>query len=330
MYKVASFCITLLVGVFFISSISYASLTKEQSDDVAEFITTFIKKGNERRDENGYPLLVYALSNDGNTCIEIRRSGYYGELYYIKNNNYHMKDGKYIELGQKWCMDCGDFIDFIYNRAFDLDLINHTNNDPWHIKDMYADAMKYENSRFFEFVYKDVPIYSIDEANLQKGDIILKIGSKENHGLIYIGNGMQAAHASRNGIKYRLNPPILGFEVVQLNKFYKTSTAVSVIRVKDDIIPVGKVINSAIIWPDTMDEEVLVLKQNMKMLAYELIDVEIHFIEEFEDKEFVMDYSLKEINIEDEQCINTGFIYWISEDIKKLLINLRENFIGVA
>ena len=36
-----------------------------------------------------------------------------------------------------------------------------------------------------------------------------------------LGEGMQAAHASRNAIKYSKNPPILGFEVVPFDKFYK-------------------------------------------------------------------------------------------------------------
>ena len=149
----------------------FANLTKEQAEDVAAFATTFIEKGNERRDENGYPLLVYALSNNWKTCVEIRRSGYEGTLYHVKNNAYHMKNGKYLDLGLKWCMDCGDFISYVYKTTLGLDMFLEEAQDPWHIKDMYADANKGENSEYLYFVYKNVPISSISEENLEKGDI---------------------------------------------------------------------------------------------------------------------------------------------------------------
>ncbi len=69
-------CKLLMVSLFLllIPSSVFASLTKEQSEDVALFATNFIEKGNERRDENGYPLLVYALSNNWKVSTEIRRS----------------------------------------------------------------------------------------------------------------------------------------------------------------------------------------------------------------------------------------------------------------
>lgn len=247
-------CMVILLIIFLPSNV-FASLTKEQAEGVARFATTFIEKGNERRDENGYPLLVYALSNNWNTCIEIRRSGYLGELYHVKNNNYHMKNGKYLDLGMKWCMDCGDFISYVYKTTLGLDMYLEETEDPWHIKDMYTDANKYQNSEYFEFIYKNVPISKIDESKLEAGDVIIRIGSRENHGLIYVGEGMQAAHASRNAIKYSKNPPILGFEVVQFDKFYKYSTIVSIIRVKDGVVDKNKLLNSIIIWPDTGEEE---------------------------------------------------------------------------
>ena len=67
MSKVAVFCM-MIVAIMSVAT-SYASLTKEQSDDVAEFAISFIEEGNKRRDENGYPLLVYALSNNWKTSI---------------------------------------------------------------------------------------------------------------------------------------------------------------------------------------------------------------------------------------------------------------------
>lgn len=249
--------ILLLITVVFSSNVE-ASLTKEQAEDVALFATTFIEKGNERRDENGYPLLVYALSSNSKTSIEIRRSGYMGELYHVKNNAYHMKNGKYLDLGLKWCMDCGDYISYVYKTTLGLDMYLEDIEDPWHIKDMYADANKYEDSEIFEFVYKNVPISKIDEANLEKGDVIIRMGSRENHGLIYVGEGFMAAHASRNAIKYSKEPLILGFDMVAFNKFYKISTIVSILRVKDGIVPTDKSVNSTIIWPDTGEEETLI------------------------------------------------------------------------
>lgn len=259
------------------SSNVFASLTKDQSKDVASFATTFIEKGNARRDEKGYPLLVYALSNNWKTCIEIRRSGYKEELYHIKNNNYHMKNGKYLDLGPKWCMDCGDFISYIYKITLGLDMYLEETEDPWHIKDMYADANKYKNSEIFEFVYKNVPIASIDESKLELGDVVIRMGSRENHGLIYVGEEMQTAHASRNAIKYSNNSPILGFEVVQLNRFYKSSTIVSIIRVKDGVVDKNKKVNSTITWPDTGETEDLlsVEKINKRYMACKIVNGEI-------------------------------------------------------
>ena len=51
-----------------------------------------------------------------------------------------------------------------------------------------------------------MPISSISEEKLEKGDVVLRLGSRENHGLIYVGENMQTAHASRNAIKYKNTP----------------------------------------------------------------------------------------------------------------------------
>ena len=253
--RVACKLLMISLMLLMIPSNVFANLTKEQAEDVALFATTFIEKGNERRDENGYPLLVYALSNNWKVSTEIRRSGYLGQLYHVKNNNYHMKNGKYLDLGYKWCMDCGDFISYVYKTTLGLDMYLKEDEDPWHIIDMYKDANKYENSKYFEFVYKNIPVSKIDESKLEPGDIVLRLGSRENHGLIYVGEDFQTAHASRNAIKYSKNPPILGFEVVQLNKFYKGSTIVSIARVKDGVISEDIKVNSEIVWPDTGERE---------------------------------------------------------------------------
>ena len=50
MKKIAILTLSFVV-ILMITSNAKASLTKEQSEDVANFATTFIEKGNERRDE---------------------------------------------------------------------------------------------------------------------------------------------------------------------------------------------------------------------------------------------------------------------------------------
>ena len=42
-----------------------------------------------------------------------------------------------------------------------------------------------------EFVYKNVPISAIDESKLEKGDVVLYFGPRDNHGLIYVGENKQ-------------------------------------------------------------------------------------------------------------------------------------------
>ena len=302
----------------------FASLTKEQAEEVALFATTFIEKGNERRDENGYPLLVYALSNNWNTCIEIRRSGYNGELYYIKKNNYHMKNSKYLELGYKWCMDCGDFISYVYKTTLGLDMYLEETEDPWHIRDMYADANKYENSEHFEFIYKNVPISSINESKLEPGDIVVRLGSRENHGLIYVGEGMKTAHASRNAIKYAKNPPILGFEVVQLNKFYKPSTIVSIIRVKDGIVETNKKVNSTITWPDTGEEEDILFG---KREVSEGISEVVEKYSELQAYTFSIDQSLNEQPLKSNELKNIFEIDYFERYIMEIKnLNMNPNY----
>lgn len=327
------------VGLLFLfHSNVWAKLTKEQSEDVATFAATFIEKGNERRDENGYPLLVYALSNQWKTCVEIRRSGYYEELYYVKNNQYHKRNGKYLDLGPKWCMDCGDYISYVYKTTLGLDLCWHDTEDPWHIKDMYADAQKGDESRYFEFVYQNVPISKIEEANLEKGDIVLRMGSKENHGLIYVGEGMQTAHASRNGIKYSAEPVILGFEVVQLNRFYKSSTIVSIVRVKDGVVSPEQVVNTRITWPDTGEEEVLFLNRQ-EIVAQETVllltsQVENEKLEKvcFETPEEIErmiiqvdkeNYKITDL-LGESNFFESEVYHWLIEELRKFLMGVKE------
>ena len=235
-----------LIFSFNMFSITNAAITEKQGNDVAKFAKKFIEQGNERRDENGYPLLTYALSGNWNTCIEIRNKGYKEELYYIKRNGYHIKNGRYVELGEKWCMDCGTFVTYMLKKTLGLELYN--GKEPWHVQDIYNDALKGEKSQYFEFVYKSVPVGKIDYSKLQPGDVIARITANGNHAMLYVGDGM-IAHANRDMITYKA-PAVFGFQVSKLNKYYLSGTVVRVMRIKDGIIPEDLVVNSIITWPD--------------------------------------------------------------------------------
>ncbi|MBR3281174.1 MAG: C40 family peptidase [Clostridia bacterium] len=332
MSKIAAICILIAV-CFSLGTVSYASLTKEQSDDVAEFATSFIEEGNKRRDKNGYPLLVYALSSNWQTCIDIRASGYNGELYYIKNNKYHGNR----DLGYKWCMDCGDFMSYVYKTTLGFDLINHDNGDPWHITDFRDDANKGSNSKYFEYVYKNVSIASIDESKLMPGDLVIRFGPKDNHGLVYIGEGWRQAHASYNAIKYSANPPITGFQVV--NGFYKKSTIISVIRVKDGIVPKDQKVNGTIIWPDTGEEAILIERERLERIEKE--ELENAFSEENTmnaysgDTLVTLDMSnpliIKEFieqnsdDFQETRYIEKDMINWLDENLRKFYEEQQKN-----
>ena len=236
-----------LFAISCLSSLTYGAITEQQGLDVAEFAKKFIEEGNNRRDEDGFPLLTYALSGNWNTCIEIRNSGYNEKLYYIKRNSYYYRNGKYMELGNKWCMDCGTFVTYMLKKTLGLELYN--GKEPWHVQDIYNDAYRGTKSKYFEFVYKSVSVGRIDYSKLQPGDVIARITSEGNHGMLYVGDGM-IAHANRDMIKYR-SPAVSGFQVSKLNQYYLPGTVVRVMRIKDGIIPVDLEVNSLLTWPDT-------------------------------------------------------------------------------
>lgn len=260
----------ILLFFIFINNFSFAAITEQQANDVAEFAINFIEQGNSRRDENGYPLLAYALTGNWNTCIKIRNSGYNEQLYYIDRNNYHIKKGRYVELGNKWCMDCGTFVTYMLKKTLNLDLYNK--KEPWHVQEIYNDALKGKNSKYFEFVYKSVSIRNIDYSKLQKGDVIARITSKGNHGMLYVGDGM-IAHANRDMISYK-DPVILGFEVSKLNGYYLPGTVVRIMRVKDGIIPEDYLVNATLTWPDNGETVELIERIDLEKMLEDYIKAE--------------------------------------------------------
>lgn len=255
--KLKLIAVIIIITSVMLFSNTWAAITTQQGLDVAEFATNFIQQGNERRDENGFPLLTYALSGNWNTCVEIRNKGYNEELYYIKRNSYYYRNGKYMELGNKWCMDCGTYVTYMLKKTLGLELYN--GKEPWHVQDIYNDARKGQNSQYFEFVYKSVSVGRIDYSKLQPGDVIARITSNGNHGMLYLGDGM-IAHANRDMISYKA-PAISGFQVSKLNHYFLPGTVVRVMRIKDGIIPEDLVVNSKITWPDNGETVDLIVRE---------------------------------------------------------------------
>ena len=247
--NVKRMCGILAVILILSLSCAFAAITEQQGEDVAAFAKAFIEEGNARKDENGFPLLTYALSGNWKTCIEIRTKGYNGEMYYVKNNSYYYRNGKYLELGNKWCMDCGTTVLFLLKNTLGLELYN-SQGEPWHVQDIYNDALKGKNSKYFEMVYSSVSVGRIDYSKLKKGDIIARITSNGNHGMLYLGDGV-IAHANRDMIKSYGDNKVSGFQVNRLDHYFLPGTVVRIMRIKDGIIPEDLVVNGVVTWPDT-------------------------------------------------------------------------------
>jgi hypothetical protein len=257
----------LVISLLFVSN-AFAAITQQQGDDVAEFAKKFIEEGNNRRDEKGFPLLTYALSGNWKTCIQIRSGGYNAQMYHVKNNGYYIVNGRYLDLGEKWVMDCGTTVLFLLKNTLGFELLN-SQGEPWHVQDIYNDARKGKNSQYFDMVYSGVSVGRIDYSKLQKGDIIAYITDHGNHGMLYLGDGY-IAHANRDMIRSYGNNKISGFQVNKLNRYFLSGTVVRVMRIKDGIIPEDLVVNGVVTWPDT-GETVDLLNRTYDMAQVEEI-----------------------------------------------------------
>ena len=314
MGKIRKTVLCMVVVVLSVFSISFAAITEQQGEDVAEFAKKFIEEGNARRDENGFPLLTYALTGSWNKNIELRTAGYNGQMTYIKNNGYYYSGGRYLELGDKWAMDCGTTVLFLLRNTLGLELWT-SNGEPWHVIDIYYDACKGSNSQYFEFVYKDVRVGSIDYSKLQKGDVIGYYTNHGNHGMLYLGDGY-IAHANRSWG----NDKISGFQVNKLNGYFLPGTHVRVYRIKDGIIPEDLVVNGKVTWPDTgetvdylpREEEVSVddqlLKDAIDILNEQVNELESVPFEEQTDELLLETAAKKEILDRLTSLISTKFV----------------------
>ncbi len=250
-------------------STCFAAITEQQGEDVAEFAKKFIEEGNSRRDEKGFPLLTYALTGSWNNNVKLRTAGYNAQTTYIKNNGYYYSGGRYLDLGEKWAMDCGTTVLFLLKNTLGLELLTK-DGEPWHVIDIYYDACKGANSQYFEFVYKDARVGSIDYSKLQKGDVIGYYTSHGNHGMLYLGDGL-IAHANRDMIKSWGDNKVSGFQVNKLYGYFLAGTHVRVYRLKDGIIPEDLVVNGVVTWPDT-GETVDLLEREPEVVEEEIVE----------------------------------------------------------
>ena len=299
-------------------STCFAAITEQQGEDVAEFAKKFIEDGNNRKDEKGFPLLTYALTGSWNKNVALRTAGYNGQMTYIKNNGYYYSGGRYLELGDKWCMDCGTTVLFLLKNTLGLELLTK-DGEPWHVIDIYYDACKGENSEIFEFVYRDVRVGSIDYDKLQKGDVIGYYTGHGNHGMLYLGDGL-IAHANRDMIRSWGNDKVSGFQVNKLNGYFLSGTHVRVYRIKDGVIPEDLVVNGNVTWPDTeetvdllgrepaISEEEQFIHDDINALNEEITAMESLPFEEQTDEVMIETAAKKEILERLTNLISTKFV----------------------
>ena len=223
--KIIMIVLTLVLCILPITS--FASITESQGNDLAEFAKKFVEVGNSRKDENGFPLLTYGLTGSWNKNVNIRNNGYNETLTTVGKNGYYYRNGRYLELGDKWMMDCGTFVTYMLKKTLGVTLYN--GSEPWHVQDMYNDAVKRSNSQYFEFVYSGVSVGNINYSKLQKGDVILRVTPQGNHGMLYVGDGY-IAHANRDMIRSYGDNKVSGFQVNKIYNYYYPSTVVRIIN----------------------------------------------------------------------------------------------------
>jgi len=281
----------IILAVFMLmSGTVFAGITEQQGNDVAEFAKKFIEEGNSRRDENGFPLLTYCLTGNWKTNIQIRSGGYNGQMYNVKNNGYYIRNGKYLNLGDKWCMDCGTTVLFLLKNTLGFELLN-SQGEPWHVQDIYNDAARGKNSQYFDLIYSSVAVGNIDYSKLQKGDIIGYYTSHGNHGMLYLGDGY-IAHANRDMIRSYGDNKISGFQVNKLNHYFLSGTRVRVMRIKDGIIPEDRVVNGVVTWPDT-GETVDLLGRTTIVTDVASIDEVVEPV--YDENSIIPSYTLEEL-----------------------------------
>ena len=252
MKKVVTFIILLFVFILPVK----ADLTKQQENDIAAFAANFIIEGNKRVDKNGYPLLAYMQG-------QARIDGYQSKLYKVKYDYNHKN---YVNE-KKWTFDCASYVSFVYYHTFGLVLtysktskidsysgltIRNAIANPYQVSAFVDDANRSEH---FYYIKKGITGSNINFDELEKGDLIIYVG---HHIMIYVGEG-KIAEATTSSIS-KTN---LGTQVIPLISKY-SNISLSIIRLKNKIIPENAVANTKVTWLDTGETVDLVRNEPTK------------------------------------------------------------------
>ena len=222
--------IIIIFLILFIPLLVKADLTKDQQEDIATFASKFITEGRKKEhlDNQGFSILAY---NQGT-----RNEGFYNKLAYMRKDY----NGVNQINGNKWTFDCASFAAWVYYHCFGVKAMGN-NGNPWVVSSFVNNASK--SNGYFYFIGTNWNTSTMDYSRLQKGDLIIFVGS---HIMVYIGDG-NIAHFSSTAIQKGTN---LGAEVVSLKTKYPNRKA-SIIRLKNSIISTSAKANMKVTWPDT-------------------------------------------------------------------------------
>ena len=158
MKKIIIVFLILLIPIY-----AKADLTKQQQDDIAEFASKMITEANksEHKDSKGFSILAY---NQGT-----RNEGFNNQLSYMA------KDYNSVNLigSKKWTFDCASFAAYVYYHCFGVKTTN-SNGSPWVVSSFVNNASK---NGYFYFIGSNWNTSTMDYSKLQKGDLVIFVGS---------------------------------------------------------------------------------------------------------------------------------------------------------
>lgn len=292
MKKIIILFLILLIPLF-----PKAELSAEQRDDVAAFAKNMILKGNGNEHKNGrFAILAY---NQGT-----RREGFYNKLSQMG------KDYRGVNTinAKKWTFDCSSFAAYVYYHTLGVQTTYHDGH-PYVVSKFVEDAQKGQN---FYFIMNNVSVSSIDYNRMQKGDLVIIVGS---HIMVYVGD-RKIAHFTPSAITHGEN---LGAEVIDLGVKYP-NTKVSVIRLKNGIVPASKKANTIITWPDTGKNEDISDRDDkpiIKVTYQDIIQKEIEITVNITDDKGLTGYKLSQETPTNYESINRTKTFTKKEKISE-------------
>jgi cell wall-associated NlpC family hydrolase len=288
--------IIIMFLILLIPLLPRADLTPEQQDDIASFSKNMILKGNGNEHRQGsFGILAY---NQGT-----RKEGFNNQLSYMSRDYQSVNQIN----ARKWTFDCSSFAAYVYYHCFGINTTYGSGN-PYVVSKFVEDA---HSKRYFYFIMNNVKVSSIDFSRMQKGDLVIIVGS---HIMVYIGDG-NIAHFSSSAIQKGSN---LGSEVVKLKDKYPNNK-VSVIRLKDGVIPTTKKANTIIKWPDTGKTEDLSDKDDkpvIKITKKDFHDNQLEITITMTDDKGLTGYQITQTNPTGYKSINRLKTYTTKEIIK--------------